>query len=171
MQDNQIGILGRFQLLLEIEGFNANIIKSNDNGVPDTLIVNIDDPDTDRNDWELELRFLPATNNDMNPRLQFFSNVCDAESILSNFELIRFVMALNTQLPMIGFHCSEASNLVFFNNFTALTMDQPIGDDQIVTDSVHMCAYILNTFGPMVIQVARGDRKAEELLEPHLLNP
>ena len=54
--------------------------------------------------------------------------------------------------------------MVFFNNFTTLSLDEPRADDQIVVDVTHMCAYLLNTFGPMVIEAATGQKQADELL-------
>ena len=54
--------------------------------------------------------------------------------------------------------------MVFFNNFTTLSRDEPRADDQIVIDGTHMCAYILNRFGHMMIEAATGQKQADELL-------
>jgi len=55
--------------------------------------------------------------------------------------------------------------MVFFNNFTTLSIDEPKADDQIVIDVTHMCAYILIKFGHMMIEVATGQKQSDELLD------
>jgi hypothetical protein len=118
--------------------------------------------------WEIEVRMLPEVGNGedetTNPRIQFFSQICDGEVITNDRELVRFILGLNLQLPLIGFHYSEALNMVFFNNFTTLSIDEPRADDQIVIDVTHMCAYILIKFGHMMIEAATGQKQSDELL-------
>jgi hypothetical protein len=169
MEDDQYGVLLRFQLLLEIERFSSRITDPADDNPIRSLIVTIDDPETDSGAWEIEVRMIPKVGNDEDPkvnsRIQFFSQICDGEVISADRELARFILGLNAQLPLIGFHYSEAMNMVFFNNFTTLSRDEPRADDQIVIDVTHMCAYILNTFGHMMIEAATGEKQADELLD------
>ena len=169
MEDDQTGVLARFQLLLEIEGFSSRLTDPVDDNPIRSLIVTINDPEIDSGAWEVEVRMLPIVGDrgvpEQNPRIQFFSKICDGEVISTDRELIRFILALNAQLPLIGFHYSEAMNMVFFNNFTTLSRDEPRADDQIVIDVTHMCAYILNTFGHMMIEAATGEKQADELLD------
>ena len=169
MEDDQYGVLLRFQLLLEIERFSSRITDPADDNPIRSLIVTIDDPETDSGAREIEARMLPKVGNyedsKANPRIQFFSKICDGEVISADRELARFILGLNMQLPLIGFHYSEAMNMVFFNHFTILSIDEPRADDQIVIDVTHMCAYILNTFGHMLIEAATGKKQADELLD------
>jgi len=169
MEDDQTGVLARFQLLLEIEGFRSRLLEPVDDNPIRTLMVTVDDPEIDSGAWEVEVRMLPIVGNyedqEMNPRIQFFSKICYGEVISTDLELVRFIVALNTQLPLIGFHYSEAMNMVFFNNFTTLSRDEPRADDQIVIDVTQMCAYILNSFGHMMIEAATGEKQADELLD------
>jgi hypothetical protein len=168
MEDDQTGVLARFQLLLEIEGFSSRLIEPVDDNPSRTLMVTIDDPEIDPGAWEIEVRMLPIVGDrgvpEQNPRIQFFSKICDGELISPNRELVRFILGLNLQLPLIGFHYSEALNMVFFNNFTTLSIDEPRADDQIVIDVTHMCAYILIKFGHMMIEAATGQKQSDELL-------
>ena len=165
MQDNQHAMLLRFQLLLETERFNSRITDIADDNPIRSLIVTIDDPKINAGVWEIEVRMLPKEWNDEHPnRLQFFSKICDGEAVSGRQELARFILELNVKLPLIGFHYSEALNMVFFNNFTTLSIDEPRADNQIVVDVTQMCEYILITFGHMILEAATGEKGADELL-------
>ena len=168
MEDDQNNVLIRLHLLLEIEGFSSRLTETADDTTIKTLLVNIDDPEIDPSAWELEVRMLPVlgdyADQEINPRIQFFSKICDGDVISTDLELVRFILALNMQLPLIGFNYSEAMKMVFFNNFTTLSRDGPGANDQIVVDVTHMCSYLLKTFGHMLIEAATGQKQADELL-------
>ena len=172
MEDKHIGVLGRLQLVLKIHGFNSQIIEAVDpvgNNPVSTLVVTIDDPKTASGSRDIELRIVPPYGTDEddkeNLRIQLFSLICGDEAITNHPELFRFIIALNTKLPLIGFHYSEALNLVFFNNFTTLSIDEPGADDQIVVDVTNMCAYLLSMFGHMMLEAATGQKQADQLID------
>ena len=170
MTDNHIGILGRIQLVLKIQGFSSQIIDPTEDNPVSTLVVTIDDPKTESGSRGIELRLVPSFGSDddegekENLRIQFYSQICDGVAISNHPELFRFILSLNAKLPLIGFHYSETLNMVFFHNFTTLSKDQPVADDQIVVDVTYTCAYILNTFGHMMLEVATGQKLADQLI-------
>ncbi|MEN3334205.1 MAG: hypothetical protein V7641_3570 [Blastocatellia bacterium] len=137
------------------------------NGVPyDTLLVSIESFEAENRVWRLEMSFLPGLEDDLEKVsiLQCFVSLSDQMAEAHQAALNLLIVKLNAKLPIGGFGVLDHPRILFFKHNAMLPDDEPGVSYQIVHELVPMTTYLIALFSEPLIQVASGQKTAEEAL-------
>lgn len=147
------------------EAFETRLVPAGGAIPYDTLLVGITGDEEGGPGWQLELSFIPNLEEQLEgvSLLQCFVALSE---VRARAELLRFVVRLNTKLPLVGFGALDEPSLACFRHTLMLPEDAETAAAMVV-QAAWMISYLLTLFGQPVALVAAGDATVEEALRGH----
>lgn len=161
--DANAGAIRHLEEELAGQGMDVSLIPASAEIPYDVLMVGIEAAEDEAGAWGLELSFLPnlAEELDDTALLQCFAALRIEVAGGAELPLVRLITLINAKLPLVGFGFLEPQGLVFFRHVLIVSTTNQGVSDQLVTESVFMIGYLLNTFANTITSVASGRESVE----------
>ena len=148
---------------LAAQGMDVSLITASPEIPYDVLMVGIEAVEDEAGAWGLELSFLPSLEEELGDTalLQCFASLRVEVADGAEAELMRVIALVNAKLPLVGFGYLAPQKLAFFRHVLMLSRANQIVTSQLVTESVYMIGYLLNTFAGTITSVAGGQETVD----------
>ncbi|MEG4304912.1 hypothetical protein [Microcoleus sp. D3_18a_C4] len=154
--------LQEIQQLLRSEKFTTSLKPADENIPIDQLFVALNGEEAE---YVLELVYVPNLENQLEnvKLLQFFVRLpCEVE-LSATEEIKNLVLHLNVNTPLMGWGFQEDLELLYFRHILVVPNLSGANTQTVITQTVWLIFYLLETFYPVIASIATGEKSFEEL--------